>query len=415
MFWPYGVGSGALDELLGRFLADLDLDRMPSEDTVELLRRAMRRAGALGAPHVGTEHLLAATVETGGGRAVLEEAGADPERVARVAEGAGEHHGGAGEEQLTLDPAGASALREADRIAWATGAWHIRPGHVLLALAAGTETAAGRALRETGVPAMVPDRTARDLTRLALEGRLGRVTGRDHEIALTAAALAGPRRDVPVLLGHPGAGRTAVVEGLAGWIVDGGVPEPLRDLRIVQTDRPGTVLDRDRRLESLILFLYGLDDVRSLLTVQGPRIVLAATPGRYQEAVEADPALEERLVPVVVPALSPGETVAVLRRLRETYEAQLGVRFEEDALTAAAELAGRYLAGELPGQAVDLLERAGGRADRRPEHGPSGIEDLERRPMEAAGGAPDSRTPVTADDIASVVSRLAGVPVERLL
>src|SRR5690606_8959755 len=175
MFWPYGVGSGALDELLGRFLADLDLDRMPSEDSVDVLRRAMRRAGALGTPAIGSEHLLAAVAEVDGGRALLHEAGADPALVARNAERAGEHRGADGEEQLVLHADAASALREADRIAWATGSWHIRPEHVLLALAADTATTAGRVLRDTGVADLVPDRGTRDLTALAREGRLGRV------------------------------------------------------------------------------------------------------------------------------------------------------------------------------------------------------------------------------------------------
>lgn len=413
MFWPYGVGSGALDELLGRFLADLDLDRMPSEDSVDVLRRAMRRAGALGTPAIGSEHLLAAVAEVDGGRALLHEAGADPALVARNAERAGEHRGADGEEQLVLHADAASALREADRIAWATGSWHIRPEHVLLALAADTATTAGRVLRDTGVADLVPDRGTRDLTALAREGRLGRVIGREHEVALTAAALADPRRTVPVLLGRPGVGRTAVVEGLAAWIVDGGVPETLRDMRIVQTDRPATVLERERHPETLILFLDGLDTLRPLLGGDGPRAVVAATPGRYQEAVEAVEGLEERLVPVAVPELSTEETVAILDRLRETYERQLGVRFEDDALTAAAELADRHLHGELPGKAIRLLERAAGHTDRRPEHGPVDVGDLERRAAEAGGGTPGEPTIVTADDIASVVSRRARVPMPR--
>jgi ATP-dependent Clp protease ATP-binding subunit ClpC len=239
------------------------------------------------------------------------------------------------------------------------------------------------------------DEYGRDLTALAQEGRLDPVVGRDDEIEQTVEVLSRRTKNNPVLIGDPGVGKTAIVEGIAQRIVDGDVPDTLRDRRVVALDLGGLVAgtryrgDFEERLkkvideirdhsDELIVFIDELHTVVGAGGAEGAmsagnmlkpalargelHIIGATTIDEYRKNIEKDAALERRFQPIMVPEPSVSDTIEILRGLRDRYEAHHQVRFTDEALVAAAELSDRYISDRfLPDKAIDLIDQAGAR------------------------------------------------------
>ncbi|MEJ3656416.1 ATP-dependent Clp protease ATP-binding subunit [Actinomycetes bacterium KLBMP 9759] len=321
------------------------------------------------------------------------------------------------------------------------------------------------------------DRFGRDLTAAAREGALDPVIGRDAEIAEVLEVLARRTKNNPVLVGDPGVGKTAIVEGIAQRVVEGSVPEALRGVRVVSLDLAGMVAgtryrgDFEERLtkvidevvaarRSIVLFVDELHAVVGAGAAEGGamdagtllkpalargdlQLIGATTAGEYRRHIEKDPALERRFAPIRVDEPTVARTIEILRGLRSRYEQHHDVRIDDAALVAAAELSDRYITDRfLPDKAIDLLDRAGARA-RITASGPQAApaeederivqlrrardvavdaEDYERahlltREIDAAGttfSVPAGDPAVGADEIAAVVAQSTGIPVARL-
>ena len=258
------------------------------------------------------------------------------------------------------------------------------------------------------------DRHGRDLTAAAREGALDPVVGRDEEIDAVLEVLARRTKNNPVLLGDPGVGKTAIVEGIAARIVAGEVPDGLRDLRVVALDLAGMVAgtkyrgEFEQRLTSVIdevvaarrSVVVFVDELHAVVgagaaeggamdagTILKPalargelQMIGATTLREYRRHIERDPALERRFEPVRVPEPTVEQTVAILRGLRERYERHHGVVISDAALDAAAALSDRYVRDRfLPDKAIDLIDRAAARVRLRapaPAAGPAvGLEE----------------------------------------
>ncbi len=330
-----------------------------------------------------------------------------------------------------------TVLREAEAQAGKLGDDYISTEHILLALAE-SQGDAGEALRAHGAtaeavaenvekvrgPHKVTDQNpedkyqalekfGRDLTQAARDGKLDPVIGRDEEIRRVIQVLSRRTKNNPVLIGEPGVGKTAIAEGLAQRIVSGDVPESLRDRRVVALDIGALVAgakyrgEFEERLKAVlkeiaeaagqvILFMdelhtivgaggaEGAVDAANLLKpmlARGElRAVGATTLDEYRKHVEKDPALERRFQPIFVGEPSPEDTVAILRGLKERYEAHHGVRIHDPALVAAAMLSHRYIADRfLPDKAIDLVDEAASRISIELSSVPTQIDEVERR------------------------------------
>jgi len=259
------------------------------------------------------------------------------------------------------------------------------------------------------------DRYGRDLTAAARDGALDPVVGRADEIDAVLEVLARRTKNNPVLLGDPGVGKTAIVEGIAARIVAGEVPDALRDVRVVALDLAGMVAGTKYRGEfeqrltavidevvaarrSVVVFVDELHAVVGAGAAEGGamdagtilkpalargelQMIGATTLREYRRHIERDPALERRFEPVRVPEPTVEQTVAILRGLRERYEHHHGVRIPDAALEAAAALADRYVRDRfLPDKAIDLVDRAAARVRlRAPVPGRNAADDLEGR------------------------------------
>ncbi|WP_281964793.1 ATP-dependent chaperone ClpB [Serinicoccus marinus] len=253
-----------------------------------------------------------------------------------------------------------------------------------------------------------------DLTALAREGRLDPVIGRDSEIRRVVQVLSRRTKNNPVLIGDPGVGKTAVVEGLAQRIVAGDVPESLRDKTLISLDLGAMVAgakyrgEFEERLKAVLAEITGSDGqvitfIDELHTVVGAgasgdssmdagnmlkpllargelRMVGATTLDEYRENIEKDPALERRFQQVFVGEPSVEDTVAILRGLKERYEAHHKVAIEDSALVAAADLSDRYISGrQLPDKAIDLVDEAASRLRMEIDSSPVEIDQLQRQ------------------------------------
>ncbi|MFC5667513.1 ATP-dependent Clp protease ATP-binding subunit [Kitasatospora misakiensis] len=432
---PFG-SNDPFSDLLSRFFGmsplasppavqRVPIGRLLSESAQELLASAARRAVEDGSSDLDTGHLMWAATRVDPSRRMLERAGVDPERLAgdldkALPSGA---QGSVEEGRPALTPAAKRALLAAHARSQAAGASYIGPEHILGALLEEERSGAGAALRnaapsqdalrtvldgrgvggERGAgggarPSATPtlDEYGRDLTEEARAGRLDPVVGRAEEIEQTVEILSRRTKNNPVLIGEPGVGKTAIVEGLAQRIVSGDVPQSLKDKRVVTLDltalvagskyrgefeeRLKNVIDEVTAAEqSVILFLdelhtvvgaggggEGSMDAGNILKPALARgelsVVGATTLDEYRRHVEKDAALERRFQPVLVPEPSVEETVEILRGLRDAYEAHHQVRFTDEALDAAAALSDRYVSDRfLPDKAIDLLDQAGAR------------------------------------------------------
>ncbi|MEV7992470.1 ATP-dependent Clp protease ATP-binding subunit [Streptomyces sp. NPDC086077] len=411
------------DELMSRFFGDaapassarrmqrVDIGSLLSERARELVARARDIAAVEGSEELDARHLLAAATEHDSTRRLLTEAGADPDRLRERLGGATE--GAEKTEPGTLTPAAKRALLDAYRISRAEGSSYIGPEHLLRALAANPESTAGEALAAGGwegarLPSEGPgerkgpsntptiDEYGRDLTEDARAGRLDPVIGRDEEVEQTIEVLSRRSKNNPVLIGDPGVGKTAVVEGIAQRIAADDVPKTLAGKRLVSLDLAGMVAgtkyrgEFEERLKKLLeevgehadeLVLF-LDEMHTVVGAGGGgegaldagnmlkpalargelHLIGATTVDEYRKHVEKDAALERRFAPILVGEPSVDDTVEILRGLRDRYEAHHQVRITDEALVAAAELSDRYITSRfLPDKAIDLMDQAAAR------------------------------------------------------
>ncbi|MEU4547916.1 ATP-dependent Clp protease ATP-binding subunit [Nonomuraea dietziae] len=411
----------------------VDVGRLLSESARQLLARAVQIAADRGAPDVDVLDVLAAATEEDPGRALLMSAGADPGKLRERVESLSQSRT-PGEAPTTFSPAAKRAVLDAQRVSRALGASYIGPVHLLLALAANPDSTAARLLAEQGVSAgelqtatiAEPERGAtpkdetpaldeygRDLTEEARKGGLDPVVGREEEIEQAIEVLSRRTKNNPVLIGEPGVGKTAIVEGIAQRIVNGSVPDTLKDRRVVALDLTGMVagskyrgefeerikkvIDEVRRhSDEIVVFI---DEVHTLVgagSAEGGmdaanilkpalsrgelHVIAATTIDEYRKHIEKDAALERRFQPVLVPEPSVEDTVGILAGLRDAYEAHHQVRITDDALDAAASLSDRYIADRfLPDKAIDLMDQAAARVRLRARTPAADVRELEER------------------------------------
>jgi len=299
-------------------------------------------------------------------------------------------------------PDGASALKAAGTTLKAVGdaQTNFRKGKT-----------ADSATAENGFDAL--KRYARDLTQAALEGKIDPVIGRDEEIRRTIQVLARRTKNNPVLIGEPGVGKTAIVEGLAMRIVNGDVPESLKDKKLYSLDMGALIAgakyrgEFEERLKAvlnevtgaegqIVLFIDemhtlvgagkadGAMDASNLLKPALARgelhCVGATTLDEYRKHVEKDPALARRFQPVFVTEPTVEDTISILRGLKEKYEVHHGVRISDGAIVSAATLSNRYIADRfLPDKAIDLIDEAGSRVRMAVDSKPEALDELDRR------------------------------------
>ena len=407
----------------------------------EAVSSALAAAGAAGNPQVEPIHLLEALIEQREGIALslLEAVGADVRAIgARTRNALVALPSAQGASTGSAQPSNAllAIVRDAGERAEAAGDQYISTEHLLIALAA-SQTEAGRILTQGGVSAdaltqalaqLRPDpitsadpegsfealsKYGRDLTEVAREGKLDPVIGRDNEIRRVIQVLSRRTKNNPVLIGEPGVGKTAVVEGLAQRIVAGDVPESLRDKRLVSLDVSSMVAgakyrgEFEERLKAVLAEIQRSDGqiitfIDELHTVVGAgggsegamdagnmlkpmlargelRMVGATTLDEYRENIEKDPALERRFQQVFVGEPSVEDTVAILRGIAPKYEAHHKVTISDGALVAAATLSNRYITGrQLPDKAIDLIDEAASRLRMELDSSPVEIDELRR-------------------------------------
>ena len=402
----------------------------------EALAAAQRLAGARANPQVTPHHLLAALLEQEGGIvvSVLDRAGVDVQGVRRRAgaalDGLTTVRGEATQAPV-LDAATIQALNRADDEARSFGDEYVSTEHVLLGLAADPKIDVGAtrdqladAVARVRGPHRVTDQNpedkyqalekfARDLTQAAEQGKLDPVIGRDDEIRRVVQVLSRRTKNNPVLIGEPGVGKTAIVEGLAQRVVSGDVPESLKGRRVMALDVGALVAGAKYRGEfedrlkavlkevseaegTVILFIdemhtlvgagaaEGAVDAANLLKpmlARGElRCVGATTLDEYRKHIEKDAALERRFQPVTVEEPSVEDTIAILRGLKERYEVHHGVRIQDAAIIAAAMLSQRYIADRfLPDKAIDLIDESASRLRIEIDSLPTEIDEVERR------------------------------------
>jgi ATP-dependent Clp protease ATP-binding subunit ClpB len=392
----------------------------------EAVAAAQELARRLGNPELTPDHLTVALLEQELPRTLLQRAGADPASVRAEAEARlGQLPSVSGQQQAPQ--AGAAlrrvldgALEESRQL----GDEFVSVEHLLLALALVPREALLAALQDVRggqrVTSQDPEgsyqaleKYGRDLTALAEAGKLDPVIGRDDEIRRVIQVLSRRTKNNPVLIGEPGVGKTAIAEGLAQRIVAGDVPEGLKGKRVWALD-VGALLagakyrgEFEERLKAvlqeitasegeIVLFIDELHTIVGAGAAEGAvsagnmlkpmlargelRAVGATTLDEYRQHVEKDPALERRFQPVLVGEPSAADTIAILRGLKERYEAHHGVRIRDAALVAAALLSDRYISDRfLPDKAIDLVDEAASRLRMEIDSSPVELDEAERR------------------------------------
>jgi ATP-dependent Clp protease ATP-binding subunit ClpB len=412
----------------------------------EALQAAQRLADDRRNPQTTPEHLLAVLLEQEGGvvAPVLRKLGADPGAIRQAI-------GPALDALPTLsgaaaaDPAGGSSelvqiLRDAEKEMRDLKDEYLSTEHLVLAIAAhpgkaGDALRAEGASREDLLKALAEvrgshrvtdqspedkfqalERFGRDLTEAAAQGKLDPVIGRDDEIRRVIQVLSRRTKNNPVLIGEPGVGKTAIVEGLAQRIVAGDVPDGLKDRRLIALDLGAMVAGSKYRGEfedrlkavlqeiadaegQIVVFIDELHTIVGAGAAEGAmdagnmlkpmlargelRAVGATTLDEYRKHIEKDPALERRFQPVVVDEPTLEDTIAILRGLKERYQVHHGVRIQDSALVAAATLSHRYIADRfLPDKAIDLVDEAASRIRMEIDSKPTEIDEVDRHIMQ---------------------------------
>ena len=412
-------------------------------------RSRRRRASCAAAPgnQLGTEHLLIGVLSLPGGvvEQIFNLLGVDKGTAMARANhylqtaGAGRVGGPAGGDQLYLTPRAKAALDIAGQKAQAMGDAFVGTEHLLLGILLEGDGPGGATLRDLGITEegilkalqqiratgvdyegqatgeSMLGKYTRDLTVLARDDKLDPVIGRDEEIKRVIQVLSRRTKNNPVVIGEPGVGKTAIAEGLAQKVVDGDVPEPLRDKRVLALDLGGMVagakyrgefeerlkgaLDEIQRSKDVILFIDELHTVVGAGAAEGAmdasnmmkpmlargelQCVGATTLDEYRENIEKDAALERRFQPILVGEPTVEETMAILEGLRDKYEAHHKVKITDEAIREAAVLSDRYIGDRfLPDKAIDLLDEAASKMRIEATMLPPDLREMERRLQE---------------------------------
>jgi ATP-dependent Clp protease ATP-binding subunit ClpB len=423
----------------------MDLEKL-SDRLKGFLQSAQTLAVREGNPQITPEHLLKVLIDDPEGlvSGLISRAGGKPKEALERTEAALAKLpkvSGSGAAQPHLSAALSRVLDQAEQIATKAGDSFLTVERALQALAMSKEGEASRILADAGVTpqslnAAINDlrkgRTAdsagaeqsydalkrytRDFTEAAAKGQLDPVIGRDEEIRRTIQVLSRRTKNNPVLIGEPGVGKTAIVEGLAHRIVQGDVPESLKDKKVLSLDMGSLIAgakyrgEFEERLKSvlsdieaaqgqIILFIDemhtlvgagkadGAMDASNLLKPALARgelhCVGATTLDEYRKHVEKDAALARRFQPVYVAEPTVEDTISILRGLKEKYELHHGVRISDAALVAAAMLSNRYIADRfLPDKAIDLVDEAAARLRMQVDSKPEALDELDRRIMQ---------------------------------
>lgn len=516
---PFDFGGIFGDDFFGDMLADMfeteprvqervDVHDFLSESAKEVLNKSVELAQSFGNSEVDTEHLFLALIDDPVIRKVLSslkisetEVKSDLEKSIQGGRGGAAEYSPRMKRVLDLSLAEAQNLRHN----------YVGPEHLLLALFAEGEGLAahilrrqkidyeklkravvkvvGRGAKEGFIPVMdtpTLDQFSRDLTALARIGKLDPVIGRHQEVETAIEILARRTKNNPVLIGEPGVGKTAIIEGLAQRIVSGNVPEPLQGRRVVELDMSailagtqfrGQFEERLKKIleeirensDKLIVFIDELHLLVGAGRAEGAvmdaanmfkpalargelHVIGATTLKEYQKYIEKDAALERRFQPIYISEPSVGETVEILRGLRDRYESHHRVKISDEALFAAAEMSHRYITGRfLPDKAIDLIDQAASRVRIQFTNEPDELKNLEeelrnlKKELDAAKHAKNSKKiisfekqivelekeraekldrwetkkakiipEVKAEHIAQIVSKLTGIPLSEL-
>ncbi|CDO86667.1 ATP-dependent chaperone ClpB [Mycobacterium triplex] len=413
----------------------------PTTKTQAALTSALQAASAAGNPEIRPAHLLLALLTQNDGIAapLLEAVGVEPATIRaeaeRLLERLPQASGSSSQPQLSRESL--AAITTAQQLATEMDDEYVSTEHLMVGLATGDSDvaklltghgASPQALREAfvkvrgsaRVTSPDPESTyqalekySTDLTERAREGKLDPVIGRDNEIRRVVQVLSRRTKNNPVLIGEPGVGKTAIVEGLAQRIVAGDVPESLRDKTVVSLDLGSMVAGAKYRGEFEERLKAVLDDIKNsagqiitfideLHTIVGAgatgegamdagnmikpmlargelRLVGATTLDEYRKYIEKDAALERRFQQVLVGEPSVEDTVGILRGLKDRYEVHHGVRITDSALVAAATLSDRYITARfLPDKAIDLVDEAASRLKMEIDSRPVEIDEVER-------------------------------------